>query len=498
MSGFMTVRRLGGGILAIAGVAGIAVGILSSTTSYLVLGALALWLLVFGGIASLLQRAGLLIRMIAATRADLEGLALGQQRLSGELRERMTVVEQAHRRAIGLAQDETVRLRKDMKRSLAGIEGYFATLADDQAGAATIQTANQLSIISMLVDATSNQRRMEDETRRGLMEHSGLAMRVFRDIHSELETRQGSMDDAVKHLGRQSSEIGELKSVIESIDRKLSDAGNSLRHIEATHYGVDTANKSLAELQAAYEADKKKLLALTRDEKMLRSISRRGMQWLKYETVREVEAVLQLRQMLQVESQTPLLGGWAMDPESVYGLVQLLTERRPQRVVELGSGASTVWVAMALRRCGTGKIISYDHLPEYAEQTRQALRRAGLEDWAEVRHAPLAEVAVGTETYIWYSIEDVAGDAPIEVLMVDGPPASTGALARYPAVPRFFEALGDQSLVIVDDATRSDEKQMLERWGNEFPRLRPVDNLGTRTVVLALESKPAAAVLADS
>lgn len=558
MGRFITVRRLGALGLALAGLVAISAGILTGRTAYLVFGMVAWWLLVFGGVAALLQRASMLMRMVAATRADLEMLASWQQRHPDELWRQLTRIGRDQRRAVAEAQEETLRLRKETKRSISAIERSLATLAEDQAGAATVQAANQLSIVSVLVEAMSNQRKGDvelalvkaaveeipqqlqqvqadvqqvkveaelrqekalqaqaetaQETRRSLMEHSSLAMRVYRDIHSELDARQGTLDEAVGQLGRQASSIDELKSALVGIDDRLQEAGRSIestsKGLEATNSSLDLAGKgveamsrgleaastsldatsaSLAELRADYEADKRKLKVLSRDEKQLRSISKKGLQWLKYETVREVEAILQLRQMLRVESPTPLLGGWAMDPESVYGLVQLLSERQPRLVVELGSGSSTVWVALTLRRIGAGRIISYDHLPEYAARTRAALRDAGLEEWAEVRDAPLADVSVGDETYPWYTLGDTASEAPIDILMVDGPPASTGPLARYPALPLLSAAMGEGGIVIVDDATRADEEEMLERWSREFPRLKPISNLGPRTVVLAVE-----------
>jgi len=558
---------LGGLALALAGLAGISAGILTGNTAYLVVGMVAWWLLVFGGVAALLQRANMLMRMVAATRADLEMLASWQQRHPGEVWKQLARIEKEHRRTVGQAQDETVRLRKETKRGFAVIERTLASLAEDQAGAVTVHAANQLSIVSTLIDATSNQRQAAvelesmrtaiggiplqvreaqaaelqalrdaqaevmraqadaaQETRRSLMEHSNLAMRIYRDIHSGLEAHQDPLDEAVKQLGRQACAIDELKAQMNGVDNGLRETGKSVeainkevqatskgieaaskgiettskgieaasKAIEAASKGIETTSRSLEGLRADYELDKRKLKALSRDEKQLRSISRRGLQWLKYETVREVEAVLQLRQMLGVDLPTPLLGGWAMDPESVYGLVQLLLERQPRLVVELGSGASTVWVALALRRIGAGRIISYDHLAQYADRTRDALRSAGLEDWAEVRDAPLVDVTIGDATYPWYSIGDPIKDAPIDMLMVDGPPASTGPLARYPAVPQFFGALGEDGIVIVDDATRADEEEMLERWSREFPSLKPSDNLGPRTILLAREPVPAA------
>src|SRR5690606_37419047 len=136
------------------------------------------------------------------------------------------------------------------------------------------------------------------ETRRSLMEHSNLAMRVYRDIHSELDARQGPLEEAVKQLGRQAGAIDGLKSVLDGVDNRLQETGKGVeatnkgleeagRGIEATNKGIETTSKSieavskgieatgksldatsksLDELRADYEADKRKLKALSRDE----------------------------------------------------------------------------------------------------------------------------------------------------------------------------------------------------------------------------------------
>jgi hypothetical protein len=44
-----------------------------------------------------------------------------------------------------------------------------------------------------------------------------------------------------------------------------------------------------------------------------------------------------------------------------------------------------------------------------------------------------------------------------------------GALARYPALPMFFERLSESAIVLVDDASRPDEQEMIKRWLKEYP-----------------------------
>lgn len=58
------------------------------------------------------------------------------------------------------------------------------------------------------------------------------------------------------------------------------------------------------------------------------------------------------------------------------------------------------------------------------------------------------------------------------MLIVDGPPASTAALARFPALPRLMPRMADRFVVFVDDANRDDEIKMVKNWKKLFPHLQ--------------------------
>jgi hypothetical protein len=96
--------------------------------------------------------------------------------------------------------------------------------------------------------------------------------------------------------------------------------------------------------------------------------------------------------------------------------------------------------------------------------------RHGLEGSVSVRHAALVESPIGGHETPWYdlsALDDIVG--PIDLLIVDGPPQSVGALARYPAVPSLIDRLAAGALVILDDAQRDAEAEAVERWIAEFP-----------------------------
>ena len=61
----------------------------------------------------------------------------------------------------------------------------------------------------------------------------------------------------------------------------------------------------------------------------------------------------------------------------------------------------------------------------------------------------------------------MASDREFDLLIVDGPPGSTPQ-SRYPAIPYFRESLADDYAVILDDANRPEEQEILKRWQAEL------------------------------
>jgi predicted O-methyltransferase YrrM len=187
-------------------------------------------------------------------------------------------------------------------------------------------------------------------------------------------------------------------------------------------------------------------------------------------TFRQVEAISNLSAMLPTSDVLPATRGWAASPDLLLVLVDQVITQRPSLIVECGSGASTLWLALALRRFGIdGRIVALDHDPVFADKTRGFLARHGVSDLAEVRDAPLEDFSLADGSYSWYARrawEDLAG---IDLLFVDGPPAATGAKARYPALPLLREALNPAATVVLDDLVVPDMQETLRLWAGAYP-----------------------------
>jgi predicted O-methyltransferase YrrM len=188
------------------------------------------------------------------------------------------------------------------------------------------------------------------------------------------------------------------------------------------------------------------------------------------QTFRQLEALQNLSAVLPAGDVLPATRVWAASPDLLVVLVDLVIAERPSLIVECGSGASTLWLALAMRRFKIdGRIIALDHDPVFGGKTRDFLARHDVGDLAEVRDAPLESFSLGGETYSWYARrawEDLTG---IDLLFVDGPPAVTGHQARYPALPLLSGSLSPAATVVIDDLIVPDMQNVLRLWLDAYP-----------------------------
>lgn len=190
---------------------------------------------------------------------------------------------------------------------------------------------------------------------------------------------------------------------------------------------------------------------------------------------RAVESLMSLHALLDIRQPLPSMRLWVISPDFATLMVSLIRRHRPQTIVELGSGTSTIISSYSLEANGAGQVISFEHLERFVESSRANLARHDLDSWATVRHAPLTEVNVSGGDWQWYDSAQMADIESIDLLIVDGPPEDVDALARYPAMPVFYERLSKGALILVDDVGRGDETAMINRWLDEYDDLEMVE-----------------------
>lgn len=248
-----------------------------------------------------------------------------------------------------------------------------------------------------------------------------------------------------------SSSIQELRLELEKVRAEIFRHGASLR---------SSSDDPLAEVRTSIEKLESQVGRMERRSFRLPSL-----------LLSETQAMQQLFQRFAPEPTLPAVAGWALSPTGLLALTDLVEEAEQGLVVECGSGTSTLWLAYALRRKGSGKVVALEHQKPYADRTRRLVKAHGLEEFVEVRVAPLVLRSTSRGAYRWYDVdlEDLGGR--IELLVVDGPPGDTGPHSRYPALPLLRDQFADNVRVLIDDTNRKEERDVVEFWLAEEPSL---------------------------
>ncbi len=204
---------------------------------------------------------------------------------------------------------------------------------------------------------------------------------------------------------------------------------------------------------------------------------------------RDVEALMTLMPRIQPRATLPtnaFSGNFAINPGSIAHLADVIAAKQPSVVLELGSGISSVWMGYLLEQFG-GRLITIDHDPFYARLTGEMIVRHELTGTVEVRLAPLVPRPGGEEgSTPWYDHSAFADVEGIDLLVVDGPPQATGLNAREPALSVLRDQLSPRATVILDDAARPEEQEVIASWESLGIGLVRVDEHVSRLAVFNL------------
>lgn len=185
----------------------------------------------------------------------------------------------------------------------------------------------------------------------------------------------------------------------------------------------------------------------------------------------QMEAYSQLMALLPPRMPLPRTRGWAASPDFLLTVVDLVMQHRPALVVDVGSGLSTVFEALACQSQGRGRVVAVDHDEQFGAATSSLVDRQGLADRAQVRFAALTSQHTADRDVSWYDPKAFEDLDQIDLVVVDGPPGTTGPMARFPVVPILWDRLAPDAVIILDDADRDDERAVVEQWIALYPEL---------------------------
>ncbi|SMC09307.1 glycosyltransferase [Nitratiruptor tergarcus] len=191
----------------------------------------------------------------------------------------------------------------------------------------------------------------------------------------------------------------------------------------------------------------------------------------------QLEDLEQILSFINLNYPLNRLGGWAASADFmkiVYReLLKKIRNKKDLIIVECGSGVSTILMAYLLKEHSpNSKIISLDHSYDYLKKTENELKLHNLLKFVEPLYAPLKYYLIDEDEWLWYDISQLHIDAPIDILLVDGPPMDTQPLARYPALPLLYSYLNNETVILLDDAHREEERKIVEKWLRDDYNLR--------------------------
>ena len=179
---------------------------------------------------------------------------------------------------------------------------------------------------------------------------------------------------------------------------------------------------------------------------------------------RQVESLLALHNVLRFQEIPPAFREWSVSPDFALLAVQAVLANAPRTIVECGSGTSSVVLGLALQRLGGGNVISLEHDKEHADRTNALLERHRLGDFVKVVWAQMTQQTINEKEWLWYDLTQLKLDAPIDMIVVDGPPESYGTHPRYPTLPLLGKLARRGALVLVDDGSRRQEQETIAMW----------------------------------
>lgn len=199
----------------------------------------------------------------------------------------------------------------------------------------------------------------------------------------------------------------------------------------------------------------------------------------------QLEAYLDVQSFFNDGEHLPSMHGWPISPDFARYLIQLIEKNNYDLVLEFGSGTSTVLIAKALAKLQHVRQdkpavmqVAFEHLEKYYAKTLEELESVRLAHSVMLNLTPLQPyIAPNGQTYHYYdchqSLADLAANLPTSLfkilVVVDGPPGSTGKHARYPCLPAVLTHFKHKHIdVLLDDYARSDEKEVGVLWEQDL------------------------------
>ena len=166
--------------------------------------------------------------------------------------------------------------------------------------------------------------------------------------------------------------------------------------------------------------------------------------------------------------QTP----WSLSPQAIVHCLNIISINKPKSIIEFGSGAATIYMAQFLKlENQNAHIYSVESDEKWKLLLEKQLISYDLQDFVTIILAPVvkAEKEILFENQeLWYNVEAInaviKSVREFDLIIVDGPYGGSTPFARFSAFP-FLESRSTENTVwLLDDTERQEEKQIIKEW----------------------------------
>lgn len=155
---------------------------------------------------------------------------------------------------------------------------------------------------------------------------------------------------------------------------------------------------------------------------------------------------------------------WAIHAPLALHLYRTCERLRPKVILDVGSGMSTMVLALYASRYGA-TLVSLEHDQDWLAATRRALEAAGLAHAVRLTHAKIQNYG----DYSWYSFDpsETLNSSTLDLVFVDGPPEGLGH-GRHGVVNRCLSHVRAGTHIWLHDGERPGEREAVARWRTQL------------------------------
>jgi predicted O-methyltransferase YrrM len=163
------------------------------------------------------------------------------------------------------------------------------------------------------------------------------------------------------------------------------------------------------------------------------------------------------------------LNSWSLHGESILFLWDVLIERRPRDILELGTGWSSLMFGKYAQHILQNhavlvSVASAEHDSTWAVHTTEMLETHGLGRFVQIYTDPLQMLEIDGANGPGYDLSAL-GEQDFDFVLIDGPP---GNLGRELTLPLILPRVRRRALIFLDDAQRPMEQAAISKWRLEY------------------------------